>query len=102
MVNKARGEVEVSIGVHKLILCAEMERLAAVSAELGSIAFFEIAKRVHEQEPQAVLACLKHMDITDTFKTLERVKFVDVIPITAKIVIALAGGEDQAESKTKK
>jgi hypothetical protein len=102
MVNKVRGEVAVSFGDHDLVLCAEMGRMAEVSAQLGTIGMMEIARRVQIFEPAAVLACLLHLDITDTFKGIESPNISLAIPIIDKIVIALAGGEDLTETRSKK
>lgn len=102
MVNKARGEVEVSVGGLNLILCAEMARLAAISGELGTVSMMEIAQRVSDREPQALLACLKYLDISDNDEAINKLQIFDVMQIIDNILVAFAGGEEILESREKK
>lgn len=58
-VNAARGEVLADAGGVEIVLCAEMERLAALSARLNCQSLQELYGRLIGSEPRATLAAVE-------------------------------------------
>ncbi len=56
--NEARGEVAVTIGGVDLVVAAEMERLAQLSAVLDCQSLADLQRRVFQAEPRAMFGVL--------------------------------------------
>lgn len=63
MANKVRGEVELKLGDHKVILCAEMERLARLSDAIGNPPLQDVFRRLAGSEPRALLEAVRAFTI---------------------------------------
>jgi hypothetical protein len=54
LVNSARGEVPLEIGTAKVVLCAEMQRMAFFSDRLGNPGLKTIFQRLSESDVSAL------------------------------------------------
>jgi len=89
--NEARGEVKVRIGGQDLILCAEMEGLARISAALKTETLNALLKRLIGSEPLAVITAIRELAIEgDTAAAVKAMRINGLTRASDAIASALA------------
>lgn len=104
-VNKVRGEVELKIGAHKVILCAEMERLARLSDALGNPPLQQVFVRLGGSEPRALLEAVRAFAIDgDAEKLIEGARDFEALGVirdkTLEVLQIFVGDPKNGEGGT--
>ena len=105
-VNPERGEVELELSGETFVLCAEMARVAAFCAEIGSNDVQKMYSRLVNNDPVAIAAGVRHLCISDNADQLAaKFHFRDFARANMELCKAIGHGleegkDDAAEAET--
>ena len=90
--NPERGEVALEINGRKCIICAEMSRLASLSATLGTKSLTEIFLRVQGVEPFTMMVALDTLIVEGSAREMREVvrSPLELSKVSAAVLESLA------------
>jgi hypothetical protein len=76
--NPERGEVELVLGGERLVLAAQMRRLASLSGHFKCDSFEDLYNQMMKPEPNSIIATLEHLCVHgDVNKAIDGFKMIE-------------------------